>query len=152
EKAIAKTEMMKYKLEWDKASLGVEKELEEIKIALLTSRAKGAEVDAAKISLDNRTIRAPVSGVVVKVFRHVGEWVAPGAPVFRMVRVDRLKVVGNGDGKVYSHSDIAGRSVTVQVELPRGRKVEVQGKVVSVSPLLGVYQKLPLTAEIDSPL
>ncbi|HEX3724852.1 MAG TPA: HlyD family efflux transporter periplasmic adaptor subunit [Pirellulales bacterium] len=151
-KNISKTEMMKYKLEWDKAALGIDKEEEEIKSAQLTSKGKSAEVEAARISLDNRQIRSPVSGVVVKVFRHVGEWVAPGDTVFRVVRVDRLKVIGSLDATQYGYSDVEGRGVTVEVSLPRGRSVQVQGKVVAVSPVVGVGLKLPIVAEIESPM
>ncbi len=150
---VADTELMKYKLEAEKAVLGIEKELEEIKIAMMTSKSKGAELQAAKISLAKRTFKAPFDGVIVKVFRQVGEWVAPGEPVFRIARVDRLRVTANLDASTYAHSDVDGRPVTVEVSLPRGRKVPVEGKIVSVSPILGVGGKtLSVTAEIETPM
>jgi multidrug efflux pump subunit AcrA (membrane-fusion protein) len=152
-KAVAETEMLRYKLEAEKAILGTQKELEAIEEALLTSKSKGAEVEAARISLAKRTFHAPFDGVVVKVFRQVGEWVAPGEPVFRIVRIDRLRVSARLDASMYSHSDVDGRPVTVEVSLPRGRKVQVEGKIVSVSPIVDLGGKtLSVTAEIETPM
>ena len=90
--------------------------------------------------------------MVVKIYTQVGEWVAPGDPVVQIVRVDRLRVYGNLDASKWTRSDIDGRKVTVDVTLPRGRDVNVPGKIVFVSPVVGVGQKLPVWAEIDTPM
>jgi multidrug resistance efflux pump len=149
--AVSKTDMLRYKLEWEKALLGTEKELEELKAAMLTSRSKGAELETATISLSKRTLKAPIDGVVVKVYRSVGEWVAPGDTVFRIVNVDRLKIETRLDANLYGHSDVEGKTVTVDVSLPRDQSIKVAGKVASVSPVLGVGLQLPVTVEVESP-
>ena len=151
-KTVAMTELLKFKLEWEKAVVTIDKELEELKMAGMTSRGKGAELEAAKVSLDKRTLRAPIDGKVVRVLRHVGEWVAPGEAVFRIVSVDRLKIMSNLDANEYGPSDVNGRPVSVEVSLPRGQKTKLEGKVVSVSPLVGVGLKLPVTIELDTPM
>lgn len=149
---VTKLELMKLKLEWEKADLTVEKYQEDNIEAKLTAQAKQAELNAADIAISRRTLRAPFDGVVVKVYRHPGEWVAPGEPVVRIVRVDRLRVHGNLDARKYGPGDVDGRRVDVEVTLPRGRSVTVPGKVVFVSPVVGVGQKLPVFVEIDCPM
>src|SRR5262249_5122789 len=58
----------------------------------------------------------------------------------------------NLDANLYGPSDVEGRATTVEVSLPRGRKQTIEGKVVSVSPLVGVGLKLPVTVEFDTPM
>jgi multidrug resistance efflux pump len=151
-KTIATTEMMKYKLEYEKAFLGIEKEIEELKVADLTTKGKGAEYQAAKLALAKRTLRSPIDGIVIKVFRQPGEWVAPGETVFKIVRVDRLKIVANMDATKYGRADLDGRSATVEVSLPHDEKKSVTGKVVAVAPVVLGGALLPIIVEIESPL
>jgi multidrug resistance efflux pump len=149
---VTETDMAKYRLEWEKARVTIDKELEELKTARLTSKGKAAELEAAKVSLGKRTLHSPVDGKIVRVLRHVGEWVAPGEPVFRIVSIDRLKIMSNLDANQYGPSDVEGRPVTVEVSMPRGQKATIEGKVVTVSPLVGVGFKLPVTIEFDTPM
>jgi multidrug resistance efflux pump len=151
-KTVAMTELLKYKLEWEKAEVTIDKEKEELEAARLTAKGKAAELEASKVSLDKRTLRSPIDGKVVQVYRHVGEWVAPGEAVFRIVSVDRLKIVSNLDANEYGPSDVSGRPVTVEVSLPRGQKSKLEGKVVSVNPVVGIGFKLPVTIELDTPM
>ena len=41
-----------------------------------------------------RKIFAELSGIVVEVNRHPGEWVEPSETVFRLLRMDRLRAEG----------------------------------------------------------
>ncbi len=81
----------------------------------------------------------------MKVYRHLGEWVAPGDPVVRIVRVDRLRLEAFLNAKDFGPEEIDGKAITVEVDLARGRKVKFPGKVVFVSPLVeagGEYRVL----------
>ncbi len=151
-RTVTEIEVLRAKLEWKKAELQIEKAKEDNASAKLAARAKEAEADAADVAVTRRVLKAPFDGVVMQVYRHVGEWVSPGDPVVQIVRVDRLRVSGNLDASKWSPADIEGRPVTVEVKLPRGRVQEVQGKVVYVSPVVNVGQELPVVAEIDSPM
>lgn len=61
---------------------------------LTTARAQQAQAEAALAEaqsvLDDLTIRAPASGIVTQRLVDVGEVVAPGAPLFDIVDLDRL--------------------------------------------------------------
>jgi multidrug resistance efflux pump len=149
--AVSDIEIQRAKLEWDKALLGIEKETEQNLSNKLTAKAKKAEVEAAKVVVNRRVLVAPFDGVVLKISKHPGEWVAPGEPVIEIVRVDRLSIRGHLVADRWLPSDIDGRDVTVEVALPRGRIEKVPGKVVFVSPVVS-GGKLDVWAEIDTPM
>lgn len=44
----------------------------------------------ARVELAHRTVRAPLSGVVVATHREAGEWVEPGAVVLELVNIDQV--------------------------------------------------------------
>ena len=114
--------------------LGIEKAKEEHDAAGLTAKAKAAEAKAAEIGVERRILRAPFDGVVLKVKKHVGEWVAAGEPVVEIIRVDRLSIRGGLHADQWPPADIEGRKVTVEVLLPRGRVEKVPGKSCSSVP------------------
>lgn len=131
--AVPASEIRRRGLAAERARLQIEQSERELAIAQVSSKSKGAAVDMATVNLNRRMIVAPVSGVVVDLYRHVGEWVKPGDPVLRILRIDRLKVEGNlKAGQI--GNEVAGRLVTVTVALAGGRTEQFQGKIVFVSP------------------
>ncbi len=150
--AVSAIEMIKTKFEWEKAKLSIEKTEEDVIATKLTAKAKKAEVDASLVTVNRRILRAPFDGVVVKILRREGEWISPGDPVVQVVRIDRLRIGGDLDASKWGPADIEGRKVTVEVSLPRGQTAKVPGKVVFVSPVVGVGQRLTVSAEIDTPM
>src|SRR3972149_1406608 len=94
---VSNIEMLKYELEWKRAKLAIEQAQEKKPEAGLTARAKLAEVGVADVALERRKLRAPFDGMVVKVAKKQGEWVAPGEPVVHVVGVNRPRVMGNLD-------------------------------------------------------
>lgn len=133
--AIAEIEIDKLRLNAQKADLQIEQAQFDMKVAKLTSEVKLAEVEAADADIEQRRIISPLDGVVVHVYKHVGEWVPPGDPVVQIVRVDRLRIEGFVNSAEFSPAEVDGRPVIVEAELARGRKVQFQGKIVFVSPL-----------------
>lgn len=55
---------------------------------------KTESLTLAKIRQARRHIKSPLNGMVVEVLKHKGEWVEAGAPIARVIRLDRLKVEG----------------------------------------------------------
>lgn len=149
--AVADIDILKTKLEWEKATLQIEKAKEERVAAGLTAKAKAAEAKAAEIGVERRILRAPFDGVVINVKKHIGEWVAAGEPVVELIRVDRLSIRGGLQASEWPPADIEGRKVTVEVLLPRGRVEKVPGQVVFVSPKVE-GGKLQVWAEVDIPV
>jgi multidrug efflux pump subunit AcrA (membrane-fusion protein) len=148
---VTAIDVMRAQLAWQQSILGIEKAKVENTEAKLTAQAKNAEVGAAQVALDRRILRAPFDGIVVKVVKKPGEWLAPGEPVVHVVGIKRLNVMGNLDASEWSPADVQDRKVTVEVMLPHGQTIKVPGKITYVSPVVSIGD-LPVTAEIDTPM
>ena len=148
--SIPEVEISRLKLTWHKSKLQIEQAELEQRVAVFTAEGKGGEVEAAEASIERRKIKAPLDGVVTNVYRHVGEWVAPGDPVVKIVRVNRLRIEGFLNAADYDPPEIEGRAVTVEVELAHGRKVKFPGKVVFVSPLVMAGGEYRVFAEVNN--
>jgi multidrug resistance efflux pump len=148
---ISMIEILRAQLELKKAKLATEQTQEKQIEARLTAKAKNAEKDAAQLALERRILRAPFDGVVTAINKKPGEWIAAGDPVMRIIGIKRLRVSGGVDATQFGPSDLAGKSVTVTIQLPRGRSVNVPGRVTYVSPVV-VGKKLSVYAEIETPM
>ena len=148
---VSAIEIKRSQLELKKNELAIEQTREEQLENHLTSKAKKAEVGAAQVQLDRRILTAPFDGVVTEVIKKPGEWIAIGEPVVHIVGIKRLRVMGNLDARQWGPPDVAGREVTVEVVLPRGRTVKVPGLVTYVSPVV-TLDHMPVWAEIDVPM
>lgn len=118
------------------------------KVAGLTSEGKEAELSAAETAVKRREIRAPIAGQVVEVLRELGEWVQPGDPLLRIVRMDRLRIEGFMNAADFGPEEISNRPVTIEVQLARGRVETFRGKVVFVNPLIEANGEYKVWAEV----
>ncbi len=151
DKAVSEIEVLRAELEYQKAVLGTEQAKEEHVTDALTAEAKKAEVDAAEVGVTRRILRAPFDGVVVQVLRREGEWVSPGDPVMQIVRIDRLRITTTIPARDWAPSDVQGRNVTVEVQLPHAKVEKVPGRIAYASPV--VYEgELTIEAEIETPM
>jgi multidrug efflux pump subunit AcrA (membrane-fusion protein) len=148
--SVAIAEINQRELAFTKAKLQIEKSQLEQKVAGYTVLAKDAEVQNAENDIMRRKIISPVEGEVVAVLKHVGEWVQPGETVLKLVRLDRLRIEGDLEAKDFDPQQINNRPVKVEVELARGRKLTVDGKIVFVSPLVEVGGRYVVWAEVDN--
>jgi RND family efflux transporter MFP subunit len=135
---VTKNDVEQKKFEWQKMQLAIEQARHQKVVDGFTANAKKAESELAQNGIERREIRAPFDGVIQEIRQHKGEWVKPGDPVLRMIRLDRLSVQGRANGTLYNPAEFADRLVTVQVTLAGGRKVEFPGKIVFVESALGV--------------
>ncbi len=91
-KSVSKTELERLKLELERAKLSGEQAERTATINELTVELKKAQLEFALVQLENREIKSPVSGVVVQVYRQVGEWVQSGQPIARVISLKKLRV------------------------------------------------------------
>ena len=148
--AIPKTEVRRLLLQQNRAALQIDKSQLDRKVAKMNAEVHQAEVKAAEDLMVRQQIRSPVDGMVLTVFHHAGEWVNPGDPVLRVVRMDRLRIEGFLDSAEHNPGEVDGRSVAVTVSLARGRKVQFTGKIVYVSPLIQAGNKYRVRAEVEN--
>lgn len=141
-KAVAEVEVRAKKLEWEHYKLAIEKSIHDQELAKYEAATKQAELDAANLSIERRTVKAPFDGVVEELKRHEGEWVQPGDTILSLLRLDTMHVEGTIEQSQYDPHEIQGCNVSVEVKLARDRKVTVSGRIVKVSTIVrgdGVY-------------
>ncbi len=148
--SVTDTEIRRLELSADRYELETEVAQKELVVAQITKEAKQALVDQAQLALDRLKIISPVDGVVVQVYKHRGEWVNPGDAVARVIRMDRLRVQGDVNARLYSAQDLSGRRVTVEVPLPHGRTVKLEGQVTYINPIVDVSEEFQVWAEVDN--
>lgn len=147
---VPQTEVRRLLLKHREMVLSIEKAQKELAIAALQVKVSEAELKAADANLQRYRIAAPLDAVVVELARHEGEWVQPGDPVMRLVRVDRLRVEGFLNARDHRASEIQGRPVTVVVTLARGHKETFPGKIVYVKPLVEAGGEFLVRAEVEN--
>jgi macrolide-specific efflux system membrane fusion protein len=149
-KSVSDTEIDRLRLSAERAVLEIEQSQHDLDTNKLLTALKESEHRLAVHNVERRKILSPIAGVVVEINRHRGEWVEAGETVMRILRVDRLRAEGFVDSKVVS-SDLAGRLVTLHVDLPGKPKSEFQGKLVFVSPEVNpVNGQVRVWAEIEN--
>ena len=141
-KSVPEVELNEAKLEWDHFKLAIEKSIHDKELAKFEAMTKQAEFDAAELAIKRRTIVAPFDGVVEEIKRKQEEWVQPGDTILTLLRLDTMHVDGAIEQSQYDPNEIQGCDVAMEVELARGRKTTVRGKIVKVSNLVrsdGMY-------------
>jgi multidrug resistance efflux pump len=146
---VSETEIQKKKLDLIRSRLQIEKAKKDQVLARLEADVKEAELKAAKVALERRTIKAPFEGEVQTLFQKEAQWVNPGDPILRLVRLDVLDVECYVKAQDFDPVDLANRPVTVVAHLARGRKASIEGRVVYInqSVLRGIYM---VRAEIQN--
>ncbi len=134
--SVPKAEIEKARLQYEQYRLQMEKAEFEMEIAALEVKVSQAQVEAANQHIIRREIKAPWDGIVDEVHRHTGDWVNPGDPVLRLVRMDHLRIKASLSAADYAPHEVAGRSVTVLVKLAHGASETFTGKIAGVSPLV----------------
>jgi multidrug resistance efflux pump len=130
--SVADIQVLQKKLVYDRSNLQIEKARKDQVIAKKEAAVKGAELQAAQIGLDRRTIKAPFDGEVQQLFQKQAQWVNPGDPILRLVKFDVLRVESYVGADQYDPVELAGKPVTVKVRLARDREVTLPGRVTHV--------------------
>lgn len=149
--SVTKTEMAERRLNVEKAKLQIEQAERDLEVARVTAQAKAGLVDIAESNLRRRKIVASTAGIVVERHKLAGEWLNPGDPVVRVMRVDRLRVEGFLDADLHGR-ELTGRAVVVEALLPGGKREKFAGKIVFVSPEIEpVTNHFRVWAEVENP-
>jgi multidrug efflux pump subunit AcrA (membrane-fusion protein) len=150
EQAIAQTEVRQAKLTWDKMILSIEKSRHEKELAKYEAYTKNAEVQAAELAIQRRVITAPVHGKVEDLSRKQNEWVNPGDVILKLFRLDTMHVEGAVAQSQYDPHELEGCEVTVDVEMARGRKETVRGRITKVSSIVRFDGMYNVRAEVPN--
>ena len=136
EKAVPEADIRQARLEVRSGDLRIKNAQHELDLAELDAHTARVEVDTSEMLIERRVIRAPFDGEVAEVYRQQQEWVSPGDPILRLIRLDTLNVEGLVNVDKYSFAELKGCEVTVEVPVAAGRRVQATGRVVWVDPIL----------------
>ncbi len=92
-RAVSVTELEQLELQMQQSVLSGEQASHEMTVNNLNTELKTSELDLAQIKLKQRQIQCPMDGQVAEVLVQKGQWVELGAPVVRVVSLDKLRVV-----------------------------------------------------------
>lgn len=149
-KSISQTEMDRLRLTTERAELLIEQSEQTERLAKLDADLRKNQLDFAQHTLDRHRVMTPISGMVVQVSFHPGEWVETGKSVARVLRLDRLGC----EGRVASESvdvSMIGRPVNVTVHPPNGKSVTLPGVLTFVDPQVNRIKKdVLIRAEFDN--
>lgn len=148
--SISQVKLQELALSYEKAQRQIEQAKHNLQIAKEEAEAKRVAVDAAEDGVRRRQIASPIGGEVVEVPVHLGEWVKPGDPIFRIIRLDQLAVEGFLRAADYNSGEIVGKPVTVELTLAHGRPMRFQGKVTFVHPEIDGRGQFRVKAEVTN--
>lgn len=148
--AVVISEIRRLRLAKHRAALQIDRSQLDQSVAEKTAKIQEAKVRAAEASIERRRIVAPFDGAVVEVLREQSEWVDAGQPVFRVIRLDKLRVDAFLDLHQVNPEEAAGKPVTVEVERARGRRVQFSGQITVVSPIVQAGERFRVQAEVDN--
>ncbi|MBC7851885.1 MAG: HlyD family efflux transporter periplasmic adaptor subunit, partial [Pirellulaceae bacterium] len=126
-------------------------------VARHTEMAKQAQIMAAENEIRRRKLTSPVDGVVIQVFKRVGDWAQPGDAIMEIVRMNKVEVDGMVLAEETSPAEIFGKPVTIYVELPgpanKNKPHMVKGHITFASQVVngtGSNRNFRVSTEIDN--
>lgn len=135
----------------EQAKLQLDDVLARRDVSALQVQLKENQVEAASEALARREIRSPINGTIVQIRRHVGEWVEPGEPCLRVVRLDRLRIEGFLAAR-FATRLAPGAKALVGIQVDDMQRVECEGTVTFISPEIDpVNNEVRLWVEVDNP-
>ncbi|MDA1017309.1 MAG: HlyD family efflux transporter periplasmic adaptor subunit [Planctomycetota bacterium] len=146
--AVSVAEMRRQQSEADRARFAVERAKQNQRLARLAMENSSAELRAIELELAMRDIKASMSGVVVDVYKHAGEWTSPGEPVAKIVGLQRLLIEGYVDAAKVGPHQVAKKPVQVTATLDNKRVEQFAGQIVFVNPTVETHGKYRVWAEV----
>jgi multidrug resistance efflux pump len=150
--AVSATEIREIEYRRDRSTLEIEAAQHQLTVAEAEANAALAEVQRAKMMIENREVKSPVNGFVSQVLRRKGTWVAPGDPIATLVQMDRLRVNAMIKYTDHPQAELLGKSVDVVVTMGNEKSETTTGVVgftdVSIDQQNGLYRAW---VEIENP-
>lgn len=135
--ATAKADAMRFESAYKTGGV-TQQQVDQVRLMLKNAEAN---LKSAKITASDANIKAPIDGIINKKYIELGTFVAPGAPLFDLVNVAKLKLRVNVDeGHVANLKEGDLIQITASV-LPND---EFQGKVTFIAPKADAAMNYPV--------
>ncbi len=148
--AISQSEVRRRRFQHDRSILATEQATRDHTLAELQVQVSQAKVDSAAQEVAMRRVKSPITGVVTEVYGQVGEWVNAGDPIAKLIRLDKVRVVGYVEAQKWAPSEIKGRTVTVEVTLSGNRQQQLQGKIDFAGYVIDGTGRYKVWSDIDN--
>ncbi|TWT42988.1 Efflux pump periplasmic linker BepF [Thalassoglobus neptunius] len=148
-KSVSQSEIDRLKFALDETELKIEQAKFQQEMKRLEAQLREDELAIAQNKLARRELRSPVSGMVVEVNYQPGEWIQPGEPIARIVRVDRVRAEGLIPASVVRVR--RGQPASVSFILDDGTESVHSGIVTFVDPEIDpITEQVRVQAEIEN--
>lgn len=128
----------------------LEQATQELQLAEFGKELAAKNVELATFEVERHQIKSPIQGAVTEIIAKKGEWVRPGEPLARVMRVDRLKVEGFVKRDAVSPS-LLNRNVYIVIEGGEAEKERHPGKIIFISPVVEPNDRTQrIVAEVDN--
>lgn len=156
-RSISQAEMDEYRLAATEAQTLIWQRRREQEIAQLQHQLQVQQWELARARTERHALTSPLAGLVKEVHRQRGEWVTPGQPVVRILRLDRLRCVGFLSADLartrWAGGELIGRPATLHipsVDDPQAR--QFTGKVTLLGPEIEPESdQVKIWVEVDNP-
>jgi macrolide-specific efflux system membrane fusion protein len=149
-KSISQSELDRLRLAVERATLEIENARHEFDAAKLAVELTENELCVADDDVARCRVLSPIDGVVVQVYRKRSEWVQPGDVLFRVVRMDRLRLEGLLDVKFVTN-DLLDRKATFRLNMPEGGELQLPAQIVFVHPEVNkINGQVRIWAEVEN--
>lgn len=115
----------------------------------LTVELRNAQLEVAKINLENHHLVSPLDGEILTVQVQEGEWVGPGDPILSIVRLDKLRVAGYLSLKDFTREEVEGAEVAIEVRL-KNRTERLNSTISYVSPVIDSDGSYRVWCEVEN--
>ena len=153
---VSDREMDRLKLIVEQGSAELDKIEFEKTIMRMQQKLKKAAIEKNQIDLERHQIRSAISGQIVEIKKRHGEWVNVADPVFKVVRLDRLRVEAYVAQSI-ANDKILGSKATFNSNARRSSPDDassnsMEGKVVFVNPEINpVNSTVLIWVEFENP-
>lgn len=148
--SVSDTELNRNRFAVDEAQMRIEQAEYDLRMKELELQLRESELAIAEEKLNRRELRAPSQGRIVELEPRVGEWLQPGQPLVRMIRMDR--VLAEGFVSEDSGQVLPGQPVELTLKDATGADLIFTGRVTFVDPEINpITGQFRLRAEIENP-
>lgn len=149
-KALSITEMDRLRFVADQAELAIEQAQELQGLARLDLQLKKHEVAVAERKVERHQFVSPLIGVVADVNHEESEFVETGTPVFRVLRLDRLRFEARLS-VTRAQAMKVGQSVLINVQLDERKTTDVKARLTFISHEVDkIKRDVRIAAEFDN--
>ena len=148
--AVSAVELERLRLAVEQARIKISVTQFDQSLKSIEARGFDAKARLTAVEVRQRKVLAPLAGEIVEVFYRPGEWVEPGKPIVRLVRLDRLRVEGFVRYDEQSPGSLHGKVVRVEVASAGGVRHTFHGRVTFVSPIVQPGGEYRIWAEVEN--